>query len=80
MADRKPVSMVVIFDDGQALFLHSEQMAAFGLRYAGTAFPEELAVEGASREDVVGYAFEIMANFVLAPGGVNAEVIRIIGL
>ena len=77
MADRTPVSMVMIFDDGQALFLHGGQMKAVGLQYAGTAFPEELALEDRTRENVVGYAFDIMVGFLLAPGGVNADTDKV---
>jgi len=77
MADRIPAKMVVIFDDGQALFLHGGQMKAVGLRYAGVAFPKELAEEDRNRENTIGYAFEIMASFLLAPGGVNADTDKV---
>jgi len=71
MRDRQPVNLTLIFNDGQALFLHDQQMLSFALEAKGVALEE--GIENPTRSDVVGHLFQLSVGFVIASGGVDAE-------
>ena len=65
--------MVLVFDDGQALFLRGEQMTLFSLESKGFALPEGTNLETATREDWVGHLFQMMFGFIIGAGGVDTD-------
>lgn len=71
MPDRTPANITVVFDDGQTLFIHGEQMSAFTLKTIGVALPDEIV--NPLPEDAVGYFFQLTVGFLLGASAVNTE-------
>lgn len=71
MADRLPVNLQIIFNDGQALFLHSEQIAAFKLEAKGAVLPE--GIDSPTKADVVGHLYQLTIGFAIGIDGIDAE-------
>lgn len=71
MTDRLPVNLQIIFDDGQTLFLHSEQIAAFKLELKGAVLPD--GINEPTKKDVIGHLFQLTIGFAIAIEGIDPE-------